>query len=99
MRLDEKTRDIIKKEVASQLGTEAVVRLFGSRIDDTQRGGDIDLLIDSSCVLAHRIQIECRLAARLYIKLGGRKVDVLIKDAISPPLPIYEQALRNGIVL
>jgi predicted nucleotidyltransferase len=99
MRLDEKTRDIIKEEIASQLGTEAVVRLFGSRVDDTQRGGDIDLLIDSGCVLAHRIQIECRLAARLYIKLGGRKVDVLIKDAISPPLPIYELALRNGIVL
>jgi predicted nucleotidyltransferase len=99
MRLDEKTRDIIKKEVASQLGAEAIVRLFGSRVDDTQRGGDIDLLIDSGCVLAQRIQIECRLAARLYIKLGGRKVDVLIKDALSPPLPIHEQALRNGIVL
>ena len=99
MRLDDKTRDIIKTEVASQLGAKAIVRLFGSRIDDTQRGGDIDLFIHSDCVLAQRIQIECRLAACLYIKLGGRRVDVLIKDALSPPLPIHEQALRNGIVL
>ena len=99
MRLDEKTRDIIKKEVASQLGSEAIVRLFGSRVDDRQRGGDIDLLIEPGCALAQRIQMECRLAALLYIKLGGRKVDVLIKDALSPPFPIYEQALRNGIVL
>ena len=99
MRLDEKTREIIKSEVASQFGAEAVVRLFGSRVDDTQRGGDIDLLIEPSRPLAHRIQAECRLAARLFIKLGGRKVDVLIKDPLKPLLPIHEQALRNGIVL
>ena len=47
----------------------------------------------------HRIQAECRLSARLYIKLGGRKVDVLIKDPFKPLLPIHEQALRNGIIL
>jgi predicted nucleotidyltransferase len=99
MRLDDKTREVIKSEVASQLGAEAVVRLFGSRVDDTQRGGDIDLLIDPGHPLAHRVQEECRLAARLYIKLGGRKVDVLIRDASASLLPIYEQALRNGIVL
>lgn len=99
MRLDEKTRDIIKKEVASQLGAQAIVHLFGSRTDDTQRGGDIDLLIEPGYALTQRIQIECRLAASLYIKLGGRKVDVLIKDTLSQLLPIHEQALSNGIVL
>ncbi len=99
MRLDDKTREIIKSEVASQLGAEAIVRLFGSRVDDKQRGGDIDLLIEPRQPLPHRIQAECRLAARLYIRLGGRKVDVLIKDPLKPPLPIHEQALRNGIVL
>lgn len=99
MRLDDKTREIIKSEVASQLGSEAIVRLFGSRVDDTQRGGDIDLLIEPGRSLAHRIQEECRLSARLYIRLGGRKVDVLIKDPLKPLLPIHEQALRNGIIL
>lgn len=95
MRLDDKTREIIKSEVASQLGAAAIVRLFGSRVDDTQRGGDIDLLIEPGRPLAHRIQTECRLSAQL----GGRKVDVLIKDPLKPPLPIHEQALRNGIIL
>lgn len=99
MRLDDKTREIIKSEVASQFGPGAVVRLFGSRVDDTQRSGDIDLLIDPGRTLEHRIQAECRLSARLYIKLGGRKVDVLIRDSLKPPLPIHEQALRNGVVL
>ncbi|NOT13871.1 MAG: nucleotidyltransferase domain-containing protein [Methylococcaceae bacterium] len=99
MSLDEKTRDINKGEVASQLGTEAIVRLFGSRFDDTQRGGDIDLLIEPSRPVVHRIQVECRLATLLYIKLGGRKVDVFIKDSLGPLRPILEQALHNGIVL
>ena len=60
MRLDDKTREIIKSEVASQLGGGAIVRLFGSRVDDTQRGGDIDLLIEPSVSLTHRIQAECQ---------------------------------------
>ncbi|MHB8974679.1 MAG: nucleotidyltransferase family protein [Pirellulaceae bacterium] len=99
MRLDDNTLAIIKREVASQLGAQSVVRLFGSRVDDTQRGGDIDLLIEPFQTLENRIQEECRLAARLYIKLGGRKVDVLIKDTLKPLLPIHEHALRTGIVL
>ena len=42
---------------------------------------------------------ECRLAARLYIRLGGRKVDVLIKDTTSPDSPIYRHAMQHGVVL
>ncbi|MEY3106372.1 MAG: hypothetical protein RIT35_538 [Pseudomonadota bacterium] len=99
MRLDNKTRQIIKDEVASQLGPKATVRLFGSRVDDRQRGGDIDLLIEPDHNLTQRIQAECQLAARLYIQLGGRKVDVLIKNPFEPPLAIHEQALQHGIVL
>jgi predicted nucleotidyltransferase len=99
MRLDDKTRSIIKNEVASQFGAAAVVRLFGSRVDDAQRGGDIDLFIEPNQTLENRIHEECRLSASLCIKLGGRKVDVLIKDALKPPLPIHEQALRTGIIL
>ncbi len=99
MRLDDKTREIIKSEVASQLGAEATVRLFGSRIDDSPRGGDIDLLIEPDYTLAQRIQAACRLTASLYIKLGGRKLDVLIKKPLEPALAIHQQALKNGIVL
>ena len=46
MRLDDKTHNVIKKEVTSQFGSATVVRLFGSRVDDSLRGGDIDLLIE-----------------------------------------------------
>lgn len=99
MRLNEKICDIIKSEVVNQLVPDVVVRLFGSRVDDKQRGGDIDLLLEPKRPLEHRIQAECKLAARLFIRLGGRKVDVLIKDSTVPSQLIYEQAIKYGIIL
>ena len=99
MRLNDKIREIIKAEVANQLGPDAVVRLFGSRVNDTQRGGDIDLLVESKLPVEHRIQAECKLAARLFIRLGGRKVDVIIKDPTMPSQLVHEQAITHGIIL
>lgn len=99
MRLNDMTRNIIKHEVASMIGTECIVRLFGSRVDDNQRGGDIDLLVECYEPIENRVLVECKLAARLYIKLGGRKVDVLIKDSSAPDRPVHQQAIQNGVVL
>lgn len=99
MRLDDKTHNVIKKEVTSQFGPATVVRLFGSRVEDALRGGDIDLLIEPAQTIKNRIQEECRLSASLNIKLGGRKVDVLILNPLSQPLPIHAQAMHTGIIL
>lgn len=99
MRLDSNARKIVEHEVAELVGADSIVRLFGSRVDDEQRGGDIDLLIASPKTLDNRVQTECRLAARLYFKLGGRKVDVLIKDPNTLVGPVHRQALRQGVVL
>lgn len=99
MRLDSQTRNIIKREVARSIGEGAVARLFGSRTDDAQRGGDIDLLIDAPSRIPDRVVMECRLAARLFIHLGGRKVDVLIREPGARLLPVHAQALSHGVVL
>jgi len=99
MRLDKHTCQIIQEEVAKQFGIRAVVRLFGSRTDDLQRGGDIDLLIELDHLLDDKTKAYCQLTSRLSIQLGGRQVDVLIKDPSSLPSPIYNLALQTGIVL
>jgi len=99
MRLSSKIQQIIKTEVLNLVGKDCIILLFGSRTDDNQRGGDIDLLIESPAIIKNRIQLECKLAARLYIKLGGRKVDVLIKDSLTPIKPIHQQAIEHGIIL
>ncbi|MEA3330086.1 MAG: nucleotidyltransferase domain-containing protein [Campylobacterota bacterium] len=45
MRLSKRIIDLIKKSLKSSFG-EVDVYLFGSRVDDTKRGGDIDIAID-----------------------------------------------------
>ncbi len=99
MRLTEATQQTIKAEVYKALGSDSQIILFGSRIDDSQKGGDIDLFIQTPQQLSNKVEAECRLSARLYIKLGGRKVDVLIKDTLSKMQPIYQHAIDYGVAL
>ena len=58
-----------------QADIDAEVYLFGSRIDDTARGGDIDLL-----VLSKRIGLmkKLEILAQLHEKLGERKIDLVV---------------------
>ena len=44
MRLNDKERNIIKKQVYKIFGDSKII-LFGSRVDDKKSGGDIDLFI------------------------------------------------------
>lgn len=45
MRLSSRLKNHIKKSIHQSFG-EVAIYLFGSRIDDTKTGGDIDLAVD-----------------------------------------------------
>ncbi len=47
MRLSTAQTRLIVQCVHQQFGADARVMLFGSRLDDTARGGDVDLLVES----------------------------------------------------
>lgn len=99
MRLDEATRETIKREALALMGAGTRVRLFGSRVDDSARGGDIDLLVAPGVSPDNAVLAECRLAARLQIALGGRKVDVVIDDGKRPAPLVVQQAEAKGVWL
>ncbi|EIC21296.1 nucleotidyltransferase domain-containing protein [Thiorhodovibrio frisius] len=99
MRLTPGTASIIRAETRAIFGDQAQVRLFGSRVDDDQRGGDIDLLVELPRQQTDGHRKSLTLAARLQIRLGDQRIDVLLIDPETPPQPIHKQAIANGVLL
>jgi len=99
MRLTPLQIQTIKSAINRVLGVPCQVWLFGSRVDDDNRGGDIDLLVEAETVLANRAETLCRLQGALVMALGDRKLDILLKDTRSGDIPVFEIARRTGVML
>lgn len=78
-------------------GADAVVRLFGSRVDDDKRGGDIDLHVEVAGAEQGAGEIAFRVA--LFDRLDEEPVDVVVHRIGTEPRWIDEIAYRDGIVL
>ncbi len=99
MRLTTEQADTILHITREEAGVESVVRLFGSRLDDAARGGDIDLLLELPHPIDSPALLAARLGARLMRALGGRRVDVLLTAPNLKQLPIHTIAAAEGIRL
>jgi predicted nucleotidyltransferase len=89
----------IKKTAHQVLGQDARVTLFGSRVNDALKGGDIDLLFEVDRAVDNRAVVMGALYASLISSLGDRKIDVLFKDAVTPMAPVMAMAHQTGVVL
>ena len=58
MRLTDQEIQGIRKAVTSRFGESAKTWLFGSRADDSKRGGDIDLLIETDLATEKSVSRE-----------------------------------------
>lgn len=99
MRLTSKKAETIRKLVRKHFGDNASVYLFGSRVDDTKRGGDIDLYVSVPEVLENKAGAVLKFNADLQISLGEQRIDVIVQDGGTEPLPIHEEAARTGVRL
>lgn len=99
MRLTTQQVKTIKTLVAEIFGADVRVHLFGSRLDDTKRGGDIDLLIQSNTVIDQKLHKASLLAARLQLKLGEQKFDIVVKDAQTADNRFYHEVSRTALLL
>ena len=88
----------IRAAAAQVFGPQAVVRLFGSRVDDCKKGGDIDLLVEVPPGRTTFLD-ECALLFALEERLGERKIDVLLVEPDRPRAAIERIAYRDGVVL
>ena len=99
MRLTTEQVQAIRHAAQRVLGTDARVSVFGSMALDDRKGGDIDLFFETDAPLANRAKVICQLHGALTLALGDRKIDVILKDANTPPAPVFEIAKRTGVLL
>ena len=79
MRLTPEQAAIIRSAAAEVFGSDARVWLFGSRVDDSRRGGDIDLLLQTGLTQPDElVRASIELMARLYRALGEQKIDLVL---------------------
>ena len=73
------------------------VWLFGSRVDDRGRGGDIDLFVET--LNKTTLKDKLRFLVQLEKKGIFRKVDVIVKNPDSEYRSIFETARKTGVLL
>jgi predicted nucleotidyltransferase len=101
MRLLKPDIEIIKRVAFELWGDKVLVYLFGSRTDDSKKGGDIDLYIQLNKEYSPReIMLQkAEFLAKLDLLLGEQKIDVLIKTPYNNDLPIIKTAQLTGVLL
>lgn len=95
MRLTSAQVELLKNKIRAYI-PEAQVYLFGSRVDDTQKGGDIDLLV----LADRRLSFDEKFAVKLafYQQFGEQKIDI-ISFTRSDEASFKQIALLNAVLL
>lgn len=99
LRLSTREIEIIRTTARRLLGEHARIRVFGSRTRQDEKGGDIDLLVETDERQPNRVASACRLASELQMQLGDQRIDVLIVDPATREQPIHQIARQTGIAL
>jgi predicted nucleotidyltransferase len=99
MRLTDRQAQSIRQLALQVAGNHARVRIFGSRLDDGARGGDLDLMLELPEPVANPALLAARLSAKVSRLMHGRKVDVLLSAPNLMRLPIHDMAFKEGKLL
>jgi predicted nucleotidyltransferase len=105
MRLSTDQIQAICQAATAAFGQGTSVWLFGSRVDDAKRGGDIDLLVcpqvqsaEDAAGLQKTFMQKIKMLTLLERRLGERKVDIVVEQA-QDMRPIVAVAHKTGIKL
>ncbi|PYG02440.1 putative nucleotidyltransferase [Thioalkalivibrio sp. ALE21] len=99
MRLRPEHIKAIREVVRRECGASARVRLFGSRLDDAGRGGDVDVLVELDDPVERPAMLSARLSAMISRRLQGRAVDVVLSAPNITRSPVHDIAEREGQLL
>jgi predicted nucleotidyltransferase len=95
MRLAESEIAAIREEIG-RLDPRAEIYLFGSRVDDTARGGDVDLLVISDALGFRDV---LRLRSGILDRIGWQQLDLIVRRRDQLDDPLAAMAQETGIRL
>lgn len=98
MRITSFEQKIIKSLVKKYFGGNAEVYIFGSRLDNGRKGGDIDLYITVDMQASEIIRRKIGFLVEMENAVGEQKIDVII-NYHAKQRPIYEIAEKEGVKL
>ncbi len=96
MRLDKRVHQQIV-EYSKEYFNDFEMYLFGSRVDDNKKGGDIDLFINSQSEIS--LYTQMLFLKQLYKNVTQRKIDLVIKSPLKKDIPIFHIAIKTGVKL
>ena len=100
MRLTEFEISSIKESVAIAFGENTRISLFGSRVDETKRGGDIDLLVVSNQPSGQAFRSKIKAICQIQMKIGEQKIDMVVtSDPENDTRLVVKEATKYGVVL
>lgn len=96
MRLAQAQIDSIRETVRRMAGPDVLTYVFGSRLDDAARGGDLDLLLASQ----RRLDLLTRASVKAALESAiGLPVDVVAYQTGKEPTPFQAIALAKAQLL
>jgi predicted nucleotidyltransferase len=105
MRLSTDQIQAICQAATTAFGQGTSVWLFGSRVDDAKRGGDIDLLVcpqvrsaEAAAGPQQTFMQKIKMLTLLERQLGERQIDIVVEQA-QDMRPIVAVAYKTGIKL
>ncbi len=93
MRLSSEQRHTVQALACAALGEAVQIKVFGSRLDDAARGGDLDLLLSGpqAVSLVQKAQLGMLLEANL-----GVPVDIVLLPPDGPRTAFQRMALTQA---
>jgi predicted nucleotidyltransferase len=96
MRLADHQRATIRETVRLTAGADVCAYVFGSRLDDSAKGGDLDLLLSAD----RRLDLLTRARVKAAVETAiGLPVDVVAYQTGSVPSAFQEIALARAVLL
>ena len=101
MRLTYRQVQVLKRTAHEVFGPEVGLILFGSRVDDSLSGGDIDLYVAGfDQPVAQQLDAKLHFLVKVKREIGEQRIDLIFSPRPGQlSLPIQRIAEQTGILL